>query len=87
MFLFSLINEDTEHRNKGYAKKVLTICKRIADKLNIGIELTANPWGDDALSREQLDQFYYRQGFVKSNNQYSQLCTKMIYYPRGTSHG
>lgn len=63
MTLTYLLTEK-EGRNKGYAKKVIRIAKKLADKKQKELFLWAGPFMDEPLTKDQLFCFYKKMGFV-----------------------
>lgn len=58
----------SDFRGQGFGSKVLALCLEDADRLNVTLWLTINPYGD--LDYKSLDAWYKRNGFVFNGEVY-----------------
>lgn len=52
-----------EYRGKGGAKAVISLAKRVADRLGWTLWLWVGPYADKPMSYNELQSFYHRMGF------------------------
>ena len=71
LWYFNRLFTPPEIRNKGYAKQAMNLLIEYLDENEIDLLCDINPYGD--LSREQLEQFYRRYGFVNINDEFETL--------------
>jgi GNAT superfamily N-acetyltransferase len=62
-FILSGIWVTPSYRGQGIAHRILRRLVGAADKVNCGIALFHDPFGEQGLGKEQLEAFYNRHGF------------------------
>lgn len=67
-FILSGIWVAPEYRGRGTAHRILRCLLDAADKVNCGVALYHDPFGEEGLNKDDLEAFYNRHGFQRHSS-------------------